>query len=64
MTPRTRSDETVDIGPSKRAGGGSSHSSHMQVRVLSTKGHHISAHFEETRGLLRRDGTLSVLKYG
>jgi hypothetical protein len=27
-------------------------------------GRYISAHFEETRGLLRRDGALSVLKYG
>ena len=62
MTPRTRSDETVDIGLSKRAGGGGS--SHLQVRILPTMGRYISAHFEETRGLLRRDGTLSVLKYG
>lgn len=41
MTPMTRSDETVDIGPIKGAGGSRSH---VQVRILPTMGRHIQAH--------------------
>jgi hypothetical protein len=46
MTPMTRSDETVDIGPIKGAGGSRSH---VQVRILPTMGRYIQTHSTDSK---------------
>ena len=62
MTPMTRGDEMVDIGPLERAGG---NKRHMQVRVLSTMGHYIEAYcIDRVARSVLRVAPVSVFQYG